>query len=435
MNQQIEPVPKEKYATFKGYLQRSDVGQAIQDAVPKWLTPDRLLRVIYSQALTTPAILDCTPASILKAVINCAYLGLEPVLNRAWLIPYEVNHVLTCQFQIGYMGLVDLARRSGEIKVVKSMLVYETDDLEIEFGLEETFRHRRTQRGDARGEIIGVYTRWTWESGFINIPGLIDIEDIEKRRNVSRAYQYGVENPKKYGAQDSPWFKWPETMIEKTALKIDSKLQPMSIDFMEAVSVDNLQESKPDLNPWANINLPETKQVSYTETSKQLETQFDTLFKNERNTKVFKKFFELARESNTPDGAEPLTDEEVKIMAMNDAAGANFAHAFENYKKAESGKSKATTKRGAPKKKPTPKPRSKPTEKKEAVKGEQAQIGETELKNETRVALMGYKDKHPDLYAEAFPPDMVIDQEKADLGIDYIHSRIKDLENDGPPGG
>lgn len=224
-------------------------------ALPKWLTVDRLLRVIFSSLLKNPKLLDCTKESLFISIMQCAQLGLEPILGRAYLIPYNNNKlvngkwqkVLECQFQPGYQGLVDLARRSGEIKDVFAMVVYEKDAFDLEYGTNRKLMHK-PYLGEDAGDPLGAYTVWENKEGLKSFE-FMPLHEIYKRRNKSQAYQYAVANPKNENAQECPWIQWPEEQMKKTVVKHHSKLQPASIEFMEAVEMDDMAEiGKPSIS-------------------------------------------------------------------------------------------------------------------------------------------------------------------------------------------
>jgi hypothetical protein len=71
------------------------------------------------------------------------------------------------------------------------------------------------------------------------------LRDIEKRRNVSQSYQFAeAGDPAKGGGKrDSVWHVWTEDMMRKTVVKHSAKLVPSSIEFMEAVQVDDAADS------------------------------------------------------------------------------------------------------------------------------------------------------------------------------------------------
>jgi len=221
-----------------------------ESAMAKGMDVERLLRIVFTSAMKTPKILDCTKESIFGAVMQCAQLGLEPILGRAYLIPYNNNKqvngkwrkVLECQFQPGYQGLIDLARRSNTISDITGHNVYQNDEFDIKFGLDPDIQHRpwymrSAYQKEGPGEIIGAYCVWTLKDGTKH-PEFMPIFDIHKRRDVSPAYQSDV----KYNKQDSPWMKWPEDMNLKTVIKHSSKMVPASIEFLQAISYDNDSE-------------------------------------------------------------------------------------------------------------------------------------------------------------------------------------------------
>ena len=73
---------------FQNYLFSEDIKKKFEMAVPKWMSVDRLLRVIFASVMRNPKLLQCTTESLLSSVMQCAQLGLEPILGRAHLIPY-----------------------------------------------------------------------------------------------------------------------------------------------------------------------------------------------------------------------------------------------------------------------------------------------------------------------------------------------------------
>ena len=226
---------------FQKYLFSDDMKNKFQMAVPKWLSVDRLLRVVFSSVLKNPKLLQCTTESLMGAVMQCAQLGLEPILGRAHLIPYKnrkkKGEPLECQFQPGYQGLVDLAERSGKIEAVKAHVVYENDEFEIEYGLNEKLVHKPKMDGN-RGKPIGAYTVWTRKSGAKTYSFML-LDDIYRAfRSKSEAYRYAMKQKR----TDTPWIENESEMLKKSLVKRHSKLEPASVDFMEAVEVDNMAD-------------------------------------------------------------------------------------------------------------------------------------------------------------------------------------------------
>lgn len=106
-------------------------------AVPKHLSADRMARIAATEVRKTPALLNTTPASFLGAVMQSAQLGLEPgsALGQAYLVPYGNQ----CQLILGYRGMIDLARRSGQVLSLNAYAVREGDEFIISLVYIRTF--------------------------------------------------------------------------------------------------------------------------------------------------------------------------------------------------------------------------------------------------------------------------------------------------------
>ena len=148
--------PKEQIS----YLLNQKKGE-LAKMLPKTLSIDRLLKVAQIAATTTPALAKCDVPSLVGAIGQCAQMGLEPntVLGHAYLVPFNTKRkdangnerwVNSVQVIIGYKGLIDLARRSGQIVSIAAHEVCEHDQFELVYGLDEKLNHRRPWASAAR---------------------------------------------------------------------------------------------------------------------------------------------------------------------------------------------------------------------------------------------------------------------------------------------
>jgi recombination protein RecT len=178
--------PKEKIA----YLLDQKKGE-IAKMLPKHLNAERLLKVAQIAATTTPALAECDVASLIGAIGQCAQMGLEPntVLGHAYLIPFNTKRkdgngndrwVKSVQVVIGYKGLLDLARRSGQIESISAHEVCENDEFDLVYGLNEDLTHRPNWGN--RGDVIGFYAIAKMKGGghafeFMHVTDVLDIRD------------------------------------------------------------------------------------------------------------------------------------------------------------------------------------------------------------------------------------------------------------------
>ena len=194
----------------------------IAKALPSVMTPERFTRIALSAVSNTPKLGNCTPQSFLGAMMNAAQLGLEPntPLGQAYLIPYGNK----CQFQIGYKGLLDLAYRSGEVKMIDAQVVYENDEFDYELGLDPKLKHVPAKSN--RGKPICFYAVIKLNTGGFNFQ-VMSIEDVrEHAKKYSKSYSSG------------PWQTNFEEMAKKTVLKKALKDAPLKTEFVRAVSED-----------------------------------------------------------------------------------------------------------------------------------------------------------------------------------------------------
>lgn len=208
---------------------------AIAQAIPKHMTPDRLLRIATTAIKTTPKLKACTAESLLASVMQCAQLGLEPgVLGHAYLIPYNNKKkdangkeywVQEAQFQIGYKGLLDLVRRTGEIMSISAHAVHKNDKFEVEYGINEKLRHVPEFDGE-RGEVTKYYAYAKFKDGGYSFL-VMGKKDIERHRDMySKTSKFG------------PWVDQFDEMAKKTVIKALVKYMPISIELQSKVSMD-----------------------------------------------------------------------------------------------------------------------------------------------------------------------------------------------------
>src|SRR5215208_6895207 len=103
--------------SVKGLLEKMK-GQLLA-ALPKHITPDRMARIALTEMRKIPKLAECDPLSFCSAIMACAQLGLEPnaALGNIYLLPFRNNAkgVMDVQVILGYRGMIELARRSGQI--------------------------------------------------------------------------------------------------------------------------------------------------------------------------------------------------------------------------------------------------------------------------------------------------------------------------------
>lgn len=214
----------QKMVSVRGLLQKA--APQIARALPKHLTPERMLRIVETCIQRNPKLLDADPRSLIGAVVEASQLGLEPEskLGHCHLVPFynKKTRRLEVQLIIGYQGLQYLAYQSGQVSTITATVVYEKDEYEYAEGLEPVLRHIPLD-GPERGEVVAAYAIATMVSGG-KICVWIPRCDLDNVRDDSLG-----KIPENSGARKfSPWSTSFPAMCEKTAVRRLSKRLPLS---------------------------------------------------------------------------------------------------------------------------------------------------------------------------------------------------------------
>ena len=197
-------------------------------ALPKHINSDRFVRIAITTIRQNPKLAQCSQESLLGALMVSAQLGLEPgTLGQCYLIPFENKKLgkVECQFQIGYKGLIELLRRSGQLSDIYSYAVYENDDFEITYGLSRDLKHK--PNFSDRGEIIGFY------AVAILKDGAKAFEYMTKDEVLKHEEKY-----RKGSYKNDVWNKNFEEMAQKTVVKKLLKWLPVSVEFLDMINKD-----------------------------------------------------------------------------------------------------------------------------------------------------------------------------------------------------
>lgn len=165
-------------------------------------------------ALRNPDIAACSPETVLTSILRSAQWGLLTDGVQGALVPYKG----ACTFQPMYQGLIQVARRSGDIRQVWAANVYEGDHLHLDMGDAPKLVHRPKIDTDKTDYSLvrAAYACARWVDGRVTFE-FVGRTELDKIRNVSKAR-----------SDASPWQVWPERQSLKTALKRLTKVLPMA---------------------------------------------------------------------------------------------------------------------------------------------------------------------------------------------------------------
>lgn len=215
-------------------------------ALPSAMDPDRVARVALTELRVNAKLAQAAlsnPSSFMGSMLKASALGIEigNGLGHGYLIPFDKYkkgsngrwEVVGTEIQliIGYKGMIDLARRSGQIEALYAVEVYGGEQFEVTLGLKGDILHKRSFEvdNDARN-VVAVYAVAKLKGGEVQFE-VMGRKQIEAIRTRSKS------------KDDGPWVTdWAE-MAKKTVVRRLFKYLPVSIEIKtktgtRAVSLD-----------------------------------------------------------------------------------------------------------------------------------------------------------------------------------------------------
>lgn len=220
-------------------LASSNVMAQIKLALPRHMTAERMARIATTELRRIPKLQQCDPLSFIGAVIQCAQLGLEPgnALGHVYILPFDkrkkvngqwITEKVEAQVIIGYRGMIDLARRSGQIVSLDSQAVYDGDTFECELGLDARLRH--IPDWDNPNRVDPLKLRFVYAVAKLKDGGtqfaVMSRAEIEAIRARSKS------------KDDGPWVTDFVPMALKTVVRRLFKYLPVSVEMARAITLD-----------------------------------------------------------------------------------------------------------------------------------------------------------------------------------------------------
>lgn len=232
--------------TIAHMMQKPAVLAQIKAALPKHMTPERMARIALTLFRQTPKLQECDPMSFLGAVIQCAQLGLEPggALGHVYILPFEKRKKIgndwktvsvEAQVIVGYRGMIDLARRSGQVDSIEARGVFHGDTFDCAFGLDSNIIHIPDWANVSRThpdalKLVYAVAKLKGGGRQFDVMSRFEIDAIRGRSRNG-------------GSADSPWATDYVAMAQKTVVRRLFKFLPVSIEMQRAISLDERAEA------------------------------------------------------------------------------------------------------------------------------------------------------------------------------------------------
>ncbi|MFA6204319.1 MAG: recombinase RecT [Gallionella sp.] len=181
----------------------------------------------------SPDLMECTPSSVFNSVMRAAALRLscDPAMKQAHIVPFYNNKTgkRDAQFIPGYVGLNQMAMRTGKYRVLNCSYIREGQVIDIDelTGIPNIHGQRS---GDT---ILGYFHYFELFDGFKHILYM----------TVEELHAHG----QKYAAKNPLWKSNFDAMARKTVTRLhllkNGILDPYDRSMVEAASEDIEQES------------------------------------------------------------------------------------------------------------------------------------------------------------------------------------------------
>lgn len=190
----------------------------------------RFAKMVYTTICQNPTLQECTLPSIMKAASISASLDLDiDPRGLAYLVPYKNKGVLEAQFQIGYLGLIDLAYRSGKVKSISAHCIYESE--------KDTVKIDRT---DGKFTVVHPFSYVPPTGKMVAVYASAEIEGCNPMTCVLRTDEVETLRKKSKAPNSPAWKDFYPAMAKKTAIRQLAKFLPKSIlkDFARGAAID-----------------------------------------------------------------------------------------------------------------------------------------------------------------------------------------------------
>lgn len=226
----------------------------LKQALPAHMSAERLARIALTCVRMNPTLSECTPLSFMGALFTSAQVGIEPVADQAYILPFnnsrkvggEWKTLKEAQFILGYRGLASLFFRHEKTIALSWGVVKENDEFDYQKGTDSFLHHKPAKTN--RGETVGYWVVAEIAGGGKPFEYMSVEECMEHGKKHSKSAQNGNFGPK------SPWTTNPDSMCLKTVLKQLMKLLPCSVELRRAVAADETsREFKHDIGDALDI--------------------------------------------------------------------------------------------------------------------------------------------------------------------------------------
>ena len=249
--------PKTQLGVFKNYINGKVVQDLFSQRIGKQSADftNALIELVSNNA----SLQGCEPAEVIQCALKAAslHLPLNPQLGRAYVLPFKNKGKLTPTFVIGYKGLVQMAKNSGQYRTLNSGVVYEGQISKRDFVSGEIV----IDQEPTSNKVVGFFAYMEELTGFKKMLFMTTKEMAHYAKIYSPSLKFSEKvteevlmNKFQLHAERGPavgvgWLADSLTMAKKVVLKqLLDKWGSLSIEIQQAIASDSQVESNMELD-------------------------------------------------------------------------------------------------------------------------------------------------------------------------------------------
>lgn len=217
-----QPPAKNKVQVLQDFFEKESVQQQLKNAMND--NANEFIASVVDLYAGDSYLMQCDPGQVAMQALKAAVLKLPVIkaLGYAYIVPYKNVPTLI----IGYKGLIQLAIRTNQYRVINADVVYEGEYRSL---------NKLTGEYDLSGEkksdnVIGYFAHFEMKSGFSKTLFMT------KERVIAHAKKYS----KSFNNQNSAWNTDFDSMAMKTVLRgLISHWGYMTTEMQSALSEDD----------------------------------------------------------------------------------------------------------------------------------------------------------------------------------------------------
>jgi recombination protein RecT len=211
------------------YFDSSKMRARIAQALPKHMTADRMIRMVFTSMTKTPKLLQCSLDSLVLSVLSASQIGVELNGRDAYLVPFKGQ----CQLIVSYMGMIQLAYNSGVVKSISARAVHANDTFSYTEGSDEKLIYHPYEGDGEPGSLTHAWAMVKFHNGGEKFVVLNRREVMERKKSS--------KNPQN-------WDLYPDQYWAKSAIRKLSNYMPQTAElrrFHDALNLDTEQDCGP----------------------------------------------------------------------------------------------------------------------------------------------------------------------------------------------